>query len=101
MLLSGSTDGLLTVYDLSLGADEDDAVLSAANTGSSIARSGWGGAASEVGVAKGSKKPDEDLGEGMDVDSRKEQTYRGLGAIWAVSDMQTVGMWDAESVSRP
>lgn len=107
LLLSASTDGLLTVYDLQKGGDEDDAVLSASNTGASIARAGWGGVPPGVGVKRGQAKPsDEDEGQtgsnGMDVDGGAKGTaevYRGLGAVWAVSDMQTVGLWDSESVS--
>lgn len=94
-LLSGSTDGLMTVYDLSKGSDEDEAVVSAANTGSSLARGGWGGAAPEITAQAGAPKPpsgDPDEQPGI---------YKGLGSAWAVSDMQTIGIWDAESVSVP
>lgn len=84
ILASGSTDGLMTVYDLSKGADEDDAVLSATNTGSSLARGGWLMSSGDTSAAV----------DGMDAAS-------SLSAqLWAVSDMQTVGVWDAQSVSQ-
>lgn len=88
LLLSGSTDGLMTIYDTSRGSDEDDAVLSATNTGSSLARGGWmarpsGDWASRFATAQ---------------ESQQEGQLAGiLGSIWAVSDMQTVGVWDAAS----
>ncbi|CAO1627961.1 unnamed protein product [Sympodiomycopsis kandeliae] len=89
LLLSGSTDGLMTVYDLSKGSDEDEAVVSVAYTGSSLAKGGWGGASSDRSVQKGMPKP---ISE-----NQLPAEYIGIGSIWAVSDMQTVGIWDAES----
>lgn len=92
LLLSASTDGLITIYDLSKGSDEDESVLSAANTGSSLARGGWGGAASNVCVQKGTPRPISD-------ENDPPAFYNGIGSMWGISDMQTVGIWDVESVS--
>ncbi|CAO1617550.1 unnamed protein product [Parajaminaea phylloscopi] len=89
LLLSGGTDGLMTVFDISRGTDEDDAVLSATNTGSSIARGGW------------QTKPPADWRSGLwapgQETTKQEDLQNTLGRIWAVSDMQTVGVWDAGS----
>lgn len=85
ILLSGSTDGLLCTYDTRI-ADEDDAVLSVGNTGASLARAGWG--AARAGAGAGAATPGPDAAE-----------RRGLGGAWAVSDMQTLSVWDADAVS--
>lgn len=91
LLLSGSTDGLMTVFDTTKGSDEDEAVLSAVNTGSSIARGAW-----QVG-------PPQDWRIGLFARAQESQwqvDLQGtLGKVWAASDMQTVGVWDAGSVS--
>lgn len=98
VLLSGSTDGLMTVYDVRQGADEDDAVLSAANSGASLARGGWLPGLMAAGAGEG---------DGMQVDGGDEENEAtaavkamALGGIWGVSDMQTAGVWDAASVSE-
>lgn len=99
LLLSGSSDGLAAVYDLTIGADEDDAVLAVGNTGASIARAGWGGAPAGVGQLFVKPGEEEDQLDGLEEHQKKPR--RGLGGAWTVSDMQTVGIWDADRVCLP
>ena len=99
-LLSGSTDGLIAAFDTSVGADEDDAVVAVGNTGASLAKIGWGGAKAGTG-ARFVKPGEEDLSDSneMEVDGQKAAPRAGIGCAWAVSDMQTLSVWDADRVS--
>jgi WD40 repeat protein len=84
-LLSASIDSLVAVSDIRK-TDEDDSVLGVINTGASVARAGWGGSSTIRSKVKA-----EDDAEGIALD------IPDLGAFWSVSDMQTVGIWDADA----
>lgn len=65
LLLSGSVDGLTSTIDVSI-ADEDDAILHTANVGASISKSGW-----------------------------MSLPGKSWGGTFAVTDMETVQIYDA------
>jgi WD40 repeat protein len=96
ILLSGSTDGLVSAIDTSI-SEEDDAVISVGNTGNSVARIGWlpsFGASSSVGAdvhMNGVGSEEDDLSQ-VESDARR----RGLGSVWAVGDMQTVSVFNGD-----
>ncbi|KDN41156.1 WD40 repeat-like protein [Tilletiaria anomala UBC 951] len=97
-LLSGAQDGLIAAYDLLIGADEDDAVIAVGNTGASLAKIGWGGAKAGLGknFVKAGEEDKIDQSD-MQIDGEKQANERkGIGCAWAVSDMQTVSIWDAD-----
>lgn len=96
MLLSGSSDGLAAVYDLAVGSNEDDAVVAVGNTGASLAKAGWGGAQPGIGRLFIQPGEEEDKLDGLEEEENKPRI--GLGGAWTVSDMQTVGIWDADRV---
>lgn len=83
ILLSASSDSLVAVSDIRK-IDEDDSVLGVINTGASVARAGWGGSSTTRPKAEleGEELPLSDLPP--------------LGALWSVSDMQTIGIWEAD-----
>ncbi|UZJ54760.1 hypothetical protein CBS101457_004080 [Exobasidium rhododendri] len=83
VLLSASSDSLVAVSDVRK-TDEDDSVLGVINTGSSVARIGWGGSSAI--------RPRAEL-EGEDILS---SDLPAIGAFWSVSDMQTIGIWEAD-----
>ncbi|TKY86090.1 hypothetical protein EX895_004915 [Sporisorium graminicola] len=96
ILLSGSTDGLVSAIDTTI-AEEDDAVISVGNTGNSVARAGWiypstsssSAAAMDTNMDAGDEEAD--LGQ-VETEARR----RALGKVWAVGDMQTVSLFDAD-----
>jgi WD40 repeat protein len=83
VLLSASSDSLVAVSDIRK-TDEDDSVLGVINTGASVARAGWGGASAirPKAVLEGEEDTPSDV--------------PALGAFWSISDMQTVGIWEAD-----
>ncbi|ETS60846.1 hypothetical protein PaG_04762 [Moesziomyces aphidis] len=97
ILLSGSTDGLVSAIDTTI-AEEDDAVISVGNTGNSVARAGWiysstpsSSAAAAMDTAM------EDGGEESDLRQvETEARRRALGKVWAIGDMQTLSLFDAD-----
>ena len=107
ILLSGSTDGLVSAIDTTI-AEEDDAVVSVGNTGNSVARAGWiysstssssssstttttrATAAAAMDTSMDGNEAD-DLSQ-VEIEARR----RALGTVWAVGDMQTVSLFDAD-----
>ena len=83
ILLSASSDSLVAVSD-TRKTDEDESVLGVVNTGASVARAGWGGCST--------LRPKTAL-EGEEA---TQFDVSPLGAFWSVSDMQTVGIWEAD-----
>ncbi len=75
MLLSGSVDGLINTYDIRI-VDEDDAVLTTQQIGSSVSRAGW--------MALPGQSPAEPL----------------KGA-WVATTIETIQQWDVNEVSTP
>lgn len=97
ILLSGGMDGLACVIDVSRSV-EDDAVVSVGNTGSSLARVGW--AAAPAGYHIGQRAlADVDMDEN-DASLVRESRRSALGPAYTVSNMQTLGIWDADRVRR-
>lgn len=86
-LLSASSDSLIAISDVRQ-ANEDDSVLGVINTGASVARAGWGGSARKFPKVD----PVDDAAQSLDIPP--------LGAFWSVSDMQTVGVWEADSFNE-
>jgi WD40 repeat protein len=83
VLLSASSDSLVAVSDIRR-TDEDDSVLGVINTGASVARAGWGGSSTTRPKAA------------MEGEEQIQSDVPPLGAFWSVSDMQTVGIWEAD-----
>lgn len=71
VLLSASVDGLVNTYDIRI-VDEDDALLSTAQFGSSVASAGW-----------------------MALEGAKAGELKG---VWGATTIETVQIWDAEEV---
>ncbi|CAD6968660.1 unnamed protein product [Tilletia controversa] len=101
LLLSGSTDGLLSIFNTAVAqGDEDDAVVRVQNLGASLARVGWGAVGEGLSGPRGSGG-----GDGMDVEGEEDEaarelaarTPRGLGGAWGVTDMQTLSVFDADT----
>ncbi|CBQ71071.1 conserved hypothetical protein [Sporisorium reilianum SRZ2] len=95
ILLSGSTDGLVSAIDTTI-AEEDDAVISVGNTGNSVARAGWiypsaSSAAAAMDTTMDAGDEDADLGQ-----VETEARCRALGKVWVVGDMQTLSLFDAD-----
>ncbi|EPQ30929.1 uncharacterized protein PFL1_01827 [Pseudozyma flocculosa PF-1] len=101
ILVTGSTDGLVCAIDTTVD-NEDDAVIAVGNTASSVARSGWGGGGSQVwGKPAATAQADVDMTADVDDDDDLNQQEadarrKGLGSVWAVGDMQTLSVWDAD-----
>lgn len=87
MLLSASSDSLVAISD-ARQSDEDESVLGVVNTGASVARAGWGGSRRKFPKAI-------DLDDGQSTSSNCF-TNTSLGAFYSISDMQTIGMWEAD-----
>lgn len=85
-LLSASSDSLVAVSDI-CKTDEDDSVLGVINTGASVARAGWGGSSTFRPKA---------ILEGEEEELVDQNDIPNLGAFWSVSDMQTLGIWEAD-----
>jgi len=73
VLLSGSVDGLINTYDIRV-ADEDDAVLTTQQIGSSVSRAGWMALPGQV------------QGE-------------PLKGAWVATTIETIQLWDVNEVS--
>lgn len=105
ILLSGSTDGLVSVIDTTI-AEEEDAVISVGNTGNSVARAGWiySTSSSSSAAASSSSSPAGAMDTHMDgvdeqadlIQVETEARRRTLGKVWAVGDMQTLALFDAD-----
>lgn len=78
VLLSSSVDGLVNTYDVRI-ADEDDAVLTTAQFGASVAHAGWM-------ALRGSSGAGDPQGE-----------HRGF---YGATTIETMQFWDAEQVRR-
>lgn len=98
ILLSGSTDGLVSAIDTTI-AEEDDAVISVGNTGNSVARAGWLSSSSSslhTTAAAMDTTVDGDQEESDLHQVETEARRRALGKVWAVGDMQTLSLFDAD-----
>lgn len=95
ILLSGGMDGLACVIDVSLSL-EDDAVVSVGNTGSSLARVGWASAPANYQIGPRALA-DVDMDEN-DAYLTRDARRSNLGPVYTVSNMQTLGLWDADKV---
>ena len=94
ILLSGGMDGLICATDTSIGAEED-AVISVGNTNASLARVGW--AAYPASYRFTPSVPIVDVGMD-DHDQRlvNNERWNHLGPVYAISNMQTLSVWDAD-----
>ncbi|KAK0565318.1 hypothetical protein OC844_001285 [Tilletia horrida] len=109
LLLSGATDGLLSIFNTAFGrGDEDNAVVRVQNVGASLARVGWGGidpvaaAAAEAEARRRRQEGDASMDVSADEDDEAARalaacTPTGLGGVWGVTDMQTLSVFDADS----
>lgn len=71
VLLSGSVDGVLNTYDVRI-ADEDDAVQSTLQVGTSVVDAGW-----------------------MRLPGHSE-----IKGVWGTTTIETLQIWDADEVSK-
>ena len=102
ILLSGSTDGLVSAIDTTI-AEEDDAVISVGNTGNSVARAGWiysSASSSSSSSARAANAMDTNMAssdEAADLNQvESESRRRNLGKVYAIGDMQTLSLFDAD-----
>lgn len=94
ILLSGGMDGLVSAIDTTI-AQEEDAVISVGNTDSSLARVGFATHAPSYRYAPKTPPTDVDLDE-KDLALSTDPRRTALGPVYAVSNMQTLGVWDAD-----
>lgn len=94
VLLSGGMDGLVCAIDTSIGAEED-AVISVGNTNASLARVGY---ASHPDAYKFAPRvPAVDVGMDEHDQALEASAQRTcLGPVYAISNMQTLSLWDAD-----
>ncbi|WFD02458.1 hypothetical protein MOBT1_001141 [Malassezia obtusa] len=95
VLLSGGMDGLVSTIDTRLAAEED-AVISVGNTDSSLARVGFATHAAYAYTPR-TQATDVDMDE-KDIALCRDPRRTGLGPIYAISNMQTLGVWDADKL---
>ncbi|PWN52829.1 WD40 repeat-like protein [Violaceomyces palustris] len=107
VLLTASTDGLICAIDTKV-QDENDAVIAVGNTNSSVARANWGGGRNESWRSGRSRaahqtlesddaRMDDDDNDDDELNLKEEDSRRkGLGSTWAIGDMQTLSVWDAD-----
>ncbi|SPO32270.1 uncharacterized protein UTRI_02827 [Ustilago trichophora] len=97
ILLSGSTDGLVSAIDTAI-AEEDDAVISVGNTGNSVAKAGWiPSSSSSTTKSAGSMDTTMDSSEASDLSQTEtESRRRNLGLVYAIGDMQTLSLFDGD-----
>ncbi|KAJ1035078.1 hypothetical protein NDA18_000679 [Ustilago nuda] len=98
ILLSGSTDGLVSAIDTTI-PEEDDAVISVGNTGNSVARAGWFYSSSSSLSSTSSAAVDTNMDSTEEADLSQVETEarrRALGKVWAIGDMQTLSLFDAD-----
>ncbi|SOV09908.1 uncharacterized protein UDID_03827 [Ustilago sp. UG-2017a] len=98
ILLSGSTDGLVSAIDTTI-PEEDDAVISVGNTGNSVARAGWFYSSSSSSSSTSSAAVDTNMDSTEVTDLSQVETEarrRALGKVWAIGDMQTLSLFDAD-----
>ncbi|KAI3625799.1 hypothetical protein CBS9595_001160 [Malassezia furfur] len=95
VLLSGGMDGLVSAIDTTIAAEED-AVISVGNTDSSLARVGF---AQHGTYAYTPRTEATDVGmDEKDTVLSNDPRRTHLGPIYAVSNMQTLGVWDADKL---
>lgn len=101
ILLSGSTDGLVSAIDTTI-PEEDDAVISVGNTGNSVARAGWiysSSSSSSPSSCSTASAMDTNMDSSEEADLSQVETEarrRALGKVWAIGDMQTLSLFDAD-----
>ncbi|KAJ3507565.1 hypothetical protein NMY22_g16896 [Coprinellus aureogranulatus] len=88
LLLSGSTDGLLSISDPN-EEDEDEAVLATANWGCSVAQAGF------IHPSSPSSFPSSTSSSSHQKNKTTGKGTTGWG-IWASSDMETFSTWSAD-----
>lgn len=93
ILLSGGMDGLVSAIDTTL-SEEDDAVVSVGNTDSSVARIGWTKASGRYTPPR-TEVADAEVEE-RDAALLSDPRRQRLGPLYAISNMQTLSMWDAD-----
>lgn len=91
VLLSAASDALIAISD-TRQQNEDDSVIGVINAGASVARAGWGGS-SKVYPKASPVDEEEDA-------SSSASNLPPLGAFYGVSDMQTLGIWEADGFSE-
>ena len=99
VLLSGGMDGLVCAIDTQI-AEADDAVIAVGNTDASLARAGWARAPAQYVSPARPDAADKDLEE-HDAALQNDPRRRALGPVYAVSNMQTLSVWDADKVRGP
>ncbi|WFC98055.1 hypothetical protein MYAM1_000777 [Malassezia yamatoensis] len=95
ILLSGGMDGLMSMIDTSLVAEED-AVVSVGNTDSSIAKVGFA-LHTAYHFQPRAKETDVDMDEN-EVALCREPKRNQLGPVFAISNMQTLSVSDADKM---
>lgn len=91
ILLSAASDALISISDIRK-ENEDDSVIGVINAGASVARAGWGG--SSKGYEKATPVDDDEK------TSLPATDLPPLGAFYGVSDMQTIGIWEADGFTE-
>ncbi|WFC94104.1 hypothetical protein MBRA1_000734 [Malassezia brasiliensis] len=95
VLLSGGMDGLVSAIDTTIAAEED-AVISVGNTDSSLARVGF---AQHGAYAYTPRTKATDVGmDEKDTVLSNDPRRTHLGPVYTVSNMQTLGVWDADKL---
>lgn len=97
VLLSGGMDGLVCAIDTHM-ASEDDAVISVGNTNASLARVSC--AARTATYQFQPAAPPADLVDASEGALSQDPRRAHLGPVVAVSNMQTLSLWDADKVRR-
>ena len=94
VLLSGGMDGLVCAIDTRL-TEEEDAVISVGNTNASLARVGWAAMPPDYAYTPRIAAVNIDMDE-KDTALCSDPRRTRLGPVHAVSNMQTLSLWDAD-----
>ncbi|MCO5599809.1 hypothetical protein L7F22_053916 [Adiantum nelumboides] len=92
VLLSAASDALIAISD-TRQQNEDDSVIGVINAGASVARAGWGGSSKVFPKAAPVDDEEEEA-------SSSAANLPPLGAFYGVSDMQTLGVWEADGFTE-
>ena len=96
ILLSGGMDGLVCATDTNISS-EDDAVVSVGNTNASLARVGWAACPDSYTFTPRSSVVDVGMDEHEQALANSAH-WNHLGPAYAISNMQTLSLWDADKV---
>ena len=94
ILLSGGMDGLICATDTSIKTEED-AVVSVGNTNASLARVGWAAYPTSYCFTPSVPVTDVDMDD-HDQQLVNNERWHHLGPVYAISNMQTLSLWDAD-----